>query len=61
MKQVHEDVDVTDMTKKEREEVRRKMVNRKGFINFATGWTKQYTPNERMWYIFWYEVDESHE
>jgi hypothetical protein len=56
--QYHVDVDVTNMTHEERQKVLSDHKSKKGFINFSTGWENQFTPNEKMFYIFWYEKEK---
>lgn len=46
------------MTHEERQKVLSEHKNKKGFINFSTGWENQFTPNEKMFYIFWYEKEK---
>jgi hypothetical protein len=56
--QYHVDVDVTCMTQEERRKVLSENKSKKGFINFSTGWENQFTPKEKMFYIFWYEKEK---
>ena len=52
--QFHVDVDVTCMSHDKRLKVMCEYKAKEGFINFSTGWENQFTPNEKMFYIFWY-------
>ena len=56
--QYHVDVDVTCMTHEERQKVLSEHKSKKGFINFSIGWENQFTPNEKMFYIYWYEKEK---
>jgi hypothetical protein len=49
------DVEVTKMTKDERLKVMSEYKSKPGFVSFSTGWENQFTPNEKMFYTFWYE------
>ncbi len=53
--QYHINVDVTKISKEERLKVMSEHKAKPGFINFSTGWENQFTPNEKMFYTFWYE------
>jgi hypothetical protein len=55
--QYHVDVDVTHMTRDERLKVLSEHKAKPGFVNFSTGWENQFTPNEKMFYTFWYEKE----
>jgi hypothetical protein len=46
------------MTQEERRKVLSENKSKKGFINFSTGWENQFTPKEKMFYIFWYEKEK---
>lgn len=52
------DVEVTDMSQDERLKVLSEYKSKKGFLSFSTGWENQFTPNEKMFYIFWYEKEK---
>ena len=56
--QYHLDVDVTSMSHEERQKVLSEHQSKKGFINFSTGWENQFTPKEKMFYIFWYQKEK---
>jgi hypothetical protein len=54
--QYHVDVDVTKLSHDERLKVMAVHKSKPGFLNFSTGWENQFTPDEKMFYTFWYET-----
>lgn len=55
--QYHINVNVTNKTEQEKQEIRQQHTSKKGFITYSHAWSKQYTPQEQEWFIFWYKKE----
>ena len=54
------DVEVTGLSEQQKHEIKQTYMSKeKGFIGFSTSWENQRTPQEKMFYTFWYVTSES--
>jgi len=48
-------VDVTRLSPEEKREILICYRNKVGYVKFSTAWKNQFSPQKRLFYIFWYE------